>query len=171
MGTHALKGGARTKLWTRLSQHKGRLSTGGGNHRGSIFRLIVGTALIDRDDHNLPTWGDKKAANVDVRKSERAMECQVSQVIGRMPFLWLPIEDEAGPQSNRGYIERNSISLLSNYGKSPFDPASETWLGHHCNRERIRTSGLWNFKHVDESYDPAFLDELDRLVSVPGAFT
>jgi len=36
--THALKTGSGTKLWTRLSQHKGQLSTGGGNHRGSIFR-------------------------------------------------------------------------------------------------------------------------------------
>jgi hypothetical protein len=171
VGTHALKAGARTKLWTRLSQHKGRLSTGGGNHRGSIFRLIVGTALIDRDGHNFPTWGDKKAASGEVRKTERPMECQVSEVIARMPFLWLPVEDEAGPHSRRGYIEKNSISLLSNYGKPPLDPPSETWLGHHCNRERIRTSGLWNFNYVDESYDPAFLDELDRLVSVPGALT
>jgi hypothetical protein len=22
-----------------------------------------------------------------------------------MPFLWLPIEDEAGPESRRGYVE------------------------------------------------------------------
>src|ERR1700722_1639955 len=35
VGTHALKSGSRTKLWTRLSQHKGQPSTGGGNHRGS----------------------------------------------------------------------------------------------------------------------------------------
>jgi hypothetical protein len=33
----ALKTGSGTKLWTRLSQHKGGPTTGGGNHRGSIF--------------------------------------------------------------------------------------------------------------------------------------
>jgi hypothetical protein len=37
VGTHALKPGSGTKLWTRLSQHRGQTSTGGGNHRGSIF--------------------------------------------------------------------------------------------------------------------------------------
>src|SRR5262245_46051162 len=49
VGTYALKLGSGTKLWTRLSQHKGQPSTGGGNHRGSIFRLIVGAALLNRD--------------------------------------------------------------------------------------------------------------------------
>jgi hypothetical protein len=44
VGTHALKLGSGTKLWTRLSQHKGPTASGGGNHRGSIFRLIVTNA-------------------------------------------------------------------------------------------------------------------------------
>jgi hypothetical protein len=48
VGTHALKAGAQTTLWNRLSQHRGVVRSGGGNHRGSIFRLIVGTALIER---------------------------------------------------------------------------------------------------------------------------
>jgi hypothetical protein len=34
VGTHALKTGAGTKLWTRLSQHKGQPAAGAGNHRG-----------------------------------------------------------------------------------------------------------------------------------------
>ena len=49
VGTHALTAGSGTKLWTRLSEHKGPPKTGGGNHRGSIFRLIVGAALINRE--------------------------------------------------------------------------------------------------------------------------
>jgi hypothetical protein len=39
---------------------------------------------------------------------------KVSEVIGKMSFLWLPIGDEPGPNSQRGYIERNVIALLSN---------------------------------------------------------
>src|SRR5262245_19918112 len=46
VGTHALKTGSGTSLWNRLSQHRGQARSGGGNHRGSIFPLIVGTALI-----------------------------------------------------------------------------------------------------------------------------
>lgn len=49
VGTHALASGSRTTLWNRLSQHQGVRKSGGGNHRGSIFRLHVGTALINRD--------------------------------------------------------------------------------------------------------------------------
>lgn len=81
-----------------------------------------------------------------------------------MPFLWLAINDEPGPDSLRGYIERNAIALLSNYGKEPLNPPSGNWLGRFCNRERVRTSGLWNQNHVDEQYDPAFLDTLERLI-------
>jgi hypothetical protein len=164
VGTHALKAGSGTKLWTRLSQHKGQPSTGGGNHRGSIFRLIVGAALISRDGSNFPTWGDGNTADRDVRGGERALECEVSQIIGNMQFVWLSIEDDAGPESVRGYIERNSIALLSNFNKPSVDPPSQQWLGHHSDRERVRKSGLWNQNHVYESYDPLFLDKLDRLV-------
>ncbi len=45
VGTHALKQGSKTNLWSRLSQHRGQRSAAGGNHRGSIFRLIVGASL------------------------------------------------------------------------------------------------------------------------------
>lgn len=169
VGTHALRGGARTKIWTRLSQHKGQTSTGGGNHRGSIFRLVVGEALSKRDGHKFATWGKGSTASRDVRAGERILECEVSQVIGKMPFLWLSIEDEAGPQSLRGVIERNSIALLSNYNKPALDPPSQGWLGKRSDQQRVRDSGLWNSNHVNESYDPAFLNELDRLISGVGS--
>jgi hypothetical protein len=42
VGTHALKEGGSTKLWGRLSAHRGQLRNGGGNHRGSIFRSSWG---------------------------------------------------------------------------------------------------------------------------------
>ena len=51
VGTYALKPGSRSTLWDRLSQHRGT-NSGGGNHRGSIFRLIVGAATIERDGYN-----------------------------------------------------------------------------------------------------------------------
>ena len=55
VGTHALKSQSSAELWTRLSQHKGQTTTGGGNHRGSIFRLLVGAALIRRDGFDCPS--------------------------------------------------------------------------------------------------------------------
>src|SRR6185437_3239116 len=67
VGTHALKPGSSTKLWTRLSQHRGQVHSGGGNHRGSIFRLIVGTALEARDGHVCDSWGVGSSASADIR--------------------------------------------------------------------------------------------------------
>ncbi len=54
VGTHALIAKSQSTLWRRLSQHRGVASTGGGNHRGSIFRLLVGIALAHRDRLALP---------------------------------------------------------------------------------------------------------------------
>lgn len=69
-------------------------------------------------------------------------------------------------ESLRGYIERNSIALLSNLGKPPLDPPSATWRGRLCDRgkARVRDSGLWNQNHVNEDYDAGFLDQLEKLV-------
>lgn len=111
VGTHALKAGGSPTLWGRLSTHRGQVRSGGGNHRGSIFRLIVGTAVIDRDGHKFPTWGEGSSAAKDIRTAELELECAVSQVIRGMPFLWVAIGDEPGPDSMRGKIERNSIVI------------------------------------------------------------
>lgn len=164
VGTHALTSKAKTTLWKRLSQHRGLVTTGGGNHRGSIFRLITGTALIEREGYECKTWGQGSSAPREVCASEVWLEQAVSKAIRAMPFLWLPIDDEPGPDSLRGYIERNTIALLSNYAKEPVDPPSADWLGHHCSRERVRKSGLWNQNHVDEHPDPEFLGKLEQLI-------
>lgn len=66
-------------------------------------------------------------------------------------------------------MERNAIALLSNRNKAALDPPSPEWLGRHCDGERVRESGLWNSNHVDEAYDPAFLDEFEQLVDRAGA--
>jgi hypothetical protein len=165
VGTHALARRSGTNLWTRLSQHRGQVKSGGGNHRGSIFRLIVGTALIAKHGYDFPTWGKGSTAAAAIRAGEARLECEVSKIIGAVPFLWLAIEDEPGEGSQRGYIERNAIALLSNYGKPALDAPSPSWLGHYCDRERVRRSGLWNSNHVDETCDPAFLDRLAQLVA------
>jgi hypothetical protein len=122
VGTHALTKGSGTKLWSRLKAHRGQPKTGGGNHRGSIFRLIVGTAIMARSGHDFPSWGDGNKAPADVRAAENALECEVSKVICAMHFLWLAIDDDPGAKSLRGYIERNAIALLSNFEKESLDP-------------------------------------------------
>lgn len=164
VGTHALTETSKTTLWTRLSQHRGQKKSGGGNHRGSIFRLIVGTALMARDGIEAPTWGMGNNAPAEIRKGENTLESKVSETLGKMPFLWLTVGDTPDLANQRGYIERNTIALLSNFDKDFVDSPSRGWLGHFCNRDRVRRSGLWNSNHVDENYDPAFLKRLERLI-------
>ena len=167
VGTHALKDNSKATLWKRLGQHRGNLD-GKGNHRGSIFRLIVGTAVMNMEDDSLPTWGQGSSAPADIRAQEQPLEKRVSKIVGAMPFLWLAVPDEPGPASLRGYIERNAIALLSNYDKAPLDTYSPAWIGQNCDREKVRRSGLWNQNHVDEDYDPGFLDTLEKLITDMG---
>ena len=171
VGTHALTAGSRTTLWNRLAQHRGVPSSGGGNHRGSIFRLLVGEALLARGLGSCESWGVASSlgeaarrsgrAREEVEEAERPVEIQVSRVIREMPLLWVRVDDPPGERSQRGFIERNAIALLSNWEKEPLDPPGASWLGHRSGRDRVRTSGLWNSHHVDEGYDRAFLGVLE----------
>jgi hypothetical protein len=93
---------------------QGQANSGGGNHKGSIFRLIVGTALNDQEGRKYATWGLGNSAPKETRDQEIDLEKAVSRAIGSMPFVWLEIDDEPNASSKRGHIERNSIALLSN---------------------------------------------------------
>jgi hypothetical protein len=167
VGTHGLKTGAKSTLYGRLRQHMGT-RTGGGNHRGSIFRLHVGAALLARDGAALPTWGGSSmppaVRESDVaRAAEVACEKCVSTYIGAMPVFWIDVPDEPGPMSQRDVIERNAIALLSNQF-SPIDGASKGWLGRSSPCQEIRDSGLWNVDYVERACDSAFLDALESFV-------
>lgn len=165
VGTHALKAGAKSTLWSRLAQHKGSTKSGGGNHRGSIFRLIVGDALLARQGEPLATWGVGSNAPAAVKAHECVLEREVSSVIGEMPFVCLPVLDAPGPQSLRGVIERNVIALLNNADHEPVDPPSPTWLGLSCRRGLSRRAGMWNSEHVGAAFEPSSLDIMAALVA------
>jgi len=163
IGTHGLKLNSKSTLSQRLVQHRGTMLSGGGNHRGSIFRLLVGTTIINKYPECV-TWGQGSTAKGLIRTIESPIEMEVSSVIGRMPFLLLNIDDEAAPSSLRGVVERNAIALLSNYEKHPLDQPSAEWIGHKCDRIKVRQSGLWNQNHVDQEYDPNFLQVMNMLI-------
>lgn len=164
VGTHAVSAGSKTSLWNRLSTHRGGVR-GQGNHRGSVFRLQLGGALLDRDDVLAPkvsSWGTGSSAKKEVRDAEAHIERAVSTYIGSMPFLWVEADDEPGAASIRRQIEANAIALLSRISKSGdvADPPSPGWLGQYARSVQIRASGLWNIKHTEGAYDPRFLDLL-----------
>ena len=164
VGTHAVSSGSKSSLWGRLCQHRGTKTGVGGNHRGSVFRLLVGTAMAQRN-HELwvPTWGKGQSAPKSIREEEEDLEHIVSRYIGTMPLLWVEADDAPSPESVRAYIERNAIALLSNVTAATsnmIDPCTRTWLGLCCPSENVRSSGLWNSRCVAAAYDPEFLDVL-----------
>ena len=174
VGTHAVSKGSQTTLWDRLRTHRGRLGGShkdGGNHRGSIFRLHIGTAILDRDGlkESFSTWGQGSTAPRYIREKEHTIEQRVSHYIRSMPFLYLKVDDEPSKQSRRAYLERNAIALLSNYQRlgthKAIDPPSDNWLGFHCKHPAVRKSGLWNVRHVDTpKWEPDFLDTLEMHI-------
>ena len=88
VGTHALKENSRTTLWKLLSQHRGTTRSGGGNHRGSIFRLLVGEALMRRDQSlHIRSWGSGSTASRETRYGEREHEARVSDYLGNFTLL------------------------------------------------------------------------------------
>ena len=166
-------------LWAPLSQHRVTAGASSGDHRGSIFRLLVGIALAQQHGIDLPpSWGvggdpgdAARRLGLDragVKLAEAELEARVSHHIRAMPFLWLNVGDERGPRSERGTIERNAIALLSGYREPVLDPPSAGWLGHSSDRCRVRRSGLWNNNHVDEDYAPSFLDAMERRIGLAG---
>ena len=163
VGTHAITSRSRATLWNRLAQHRGTTKSG-GNHRGSVFRKLVGGALAKKYPRlATPTW-DNSSASPRERAAERPLEEEVSRYIGAMPFLWIEVEDPPSPSSRRLYIERHSIALLSSVVLK-VDPPSTCWLGLLCPHPDVAQSGLWNSRHVHEKeYDRKFLDKLERLV-------
>ncbi|MGH7878928.1 MAG: hypothetical protein ACREQD_05470, partial [Candidatus Binataceae bacterium] len=172
VGTHAVSRGSQAELWGRLLQHRGPLRgryPGGGNHRGSQFRYLVGDALIRSSDSvAMPalsqSWGIGNSASREILRAEHTLEVAVSDRIRPMPFLYIAIDDPSGPESMRKVVERSTIALLSNLRREQIDPPSKSWLGLNSYELKVRESGLWNIDHVDEDCSPDFLVQLWRCV-------
>jgi hypothetical protein len=173
VGTHALSRTSRTTLWQRLAQHRGHTrgsNRGGGNHRSSVFRLHVGAALLRRDHapaELIESWLGSRP-DPRYRETERAHERRVSDYIGAMPLLWLSVPTRGDGTSERGYLERNSIGLLSR-SAGGVDQASPDWLGKYAVNPAVVRSELWNVNHVDDEYDARFLDLFAESLRAAGA--
>lgn len=164
VGTHGnQRGGGNTTLWDRLRGHKGNVNNGGGNHRGSIFRLLVGDAIIRRDGLNdiYPDWGNGLNAPNQIREQERPMEQCVSKYIRQLPFLVIRVDPADNGPEHRGYLEKNLIAMLSQIERIYIQP----WLGEHSSRAAVRDSKLWNIRHTNEEYNPEFLDLLEEYIN------
>jgi hypothetical protein len=109
------------------------------------------------------TWAAGQSAPRDVTDREIDLERMVSRDIGQMRVIWIDVPDEPAPTSERAYLERNSIGLLSRFNLlMPFK--DKEWLGRYSKDWRICVSGLWNLNHVFMRPDDAFLDRLAQSI-------
>lgn len=162
VGTHAVSEGSKSSLWQRLKTHKGN-ADGSGNHRSSIFRCHIGTAILKRENRAIPTWGDLPSSDPAVQTQEAELEQKVSAYLREMRVLWLDIADAPSKFSDRAYLEQNIIALLSGPG-GPIDVASENWFGYDCANPAVRRSALWNVNYTDFEYDPNFFNVLKHYI-------
>lgn len=80
-----------------------------------------------------------------------------------MQVVWLDVDDTPGPESERAYLERNAIGLLSRLGL--LGSGSEPdWLGRFSSDWRIAISGLWNLNHLFYKPDVDFMERLTAAV-------
>jgi len=179
VGTHAIKNpNEKSQLRGRIRTHRGNRD-GGGNHRGSSFRLCVGQAILERDHHSCRSWAVGRMAataarrfgvtSAEILRDERPIEEKVSAVICAMSILWLPIDDARVPIAS---VRTSSATALRCSAITTTKGSRST----HSRRVGSASTPLMRGSvdqgygvsdYVDdERYDPAFLDRLEDLIGV-----
>ncbi|RXT35183.1 hypothetical protein B5V03_35460 [Bradyrhizobium betae] len=168
IGTHGISAGSTATLRNRLRTHFGT-KAGQGNHRASVFRLHVGRALIERDSlqDQYPDWGKGQSAPRDITDREAALEARVSQYIGNLRVLAIPVIDTAGKSSMRATVERQFIAMFTEH-LCALESGSPNWLGKFSDKASIKETGLWNVRDVGEQYDLKFLALLEAYLNKNG---
>lgn len=168
IGTHAAIANSNATLYGRLYNHKGSNDLT-GNHRGSVFRKLIGYSILSKDDLNYPYWGDKsKKSNKTIKLTEKPLEKIVSSYLHTLTFTVLEVPGLSSKNNDRAVIEENSIALLSNYDRPSIDKCSKNWLGLHSKDNKVIASGLWNSncvdrKQIDSNYFTTFEKHLSAM--------
>lgn len=169
IGTHAVSDGSRATLWQRLKTHKGT-NDGYGNHRSSIFRSYLGSALLNRHGRYLESWA-QETNDKQVLMLEKELERQVSDYLNKkFQVVCINIPGVPSKTSDRAYIERNLIALLSSFNHFS-DPPPADWLGKDAPSEIVRRSGLWNVNHTEEIYADEFIDIFETYLKLSCGLT
>ncbi|MGY2200945.1 DUF6884 domain-containing protein [Pseudomonas gingeri] len=166
VGTHAVSSESKSTLRNRLRSHFGQ-ADGSGNHRGSIFRLHVGRALLESGDlsFNSDTWGAGQHATAKIREAEVNLEQIVSAYLGVLEVFLIPISDEPSKDSLRAHVETQLIALCTENFHT-IDTPEDAWLGRFSPMSTIVKSGLWNLRDVAKEYNPSGLGSVAHLISM-----
>lgn len=155
IGTHGVSRGSMATLRGRLRNHLGP-GTEIGNHRGSVFRLHLGRAMLEEGGgrSRLPSWGEGQDAAPDIKAAEVDLELAVTRYLQQLEVAFIAIDDEPTKDSLRAKVEAQLIALCSE-GLLTIDYPAADWLGLRSPVAQIKQSGLWNVRGVGGRYEPA----------------
>ena len=143
-----------------------------GRKNGSVFRRLLGGALIRRRDPDslclAPSPGKGHWEHQNDKACERCqpLEEEVSQLLrSSFRFRCVMVEDRE---------ERNELeaALVATLAACPVCGPSTSWLGRYAYSDKVRSSGLWNSQFVGgPTVTERQLERFRRLVQVsPEAF-
>jgi len=137
----------------RIRQHYGNVNSLMGHTTGSVFRNLVGGALLRKaKDRRWKRWVDKIGSFPDVEKKVSA------QLRRNFTFVCFRLNTQTG----RHRVEKGLIGLLACC--SPHAP-SKRWLGYHAADERVQESCLWNRNYTKpKAIDLSWFDQFKRAV-------
>jgi len=165
IGTHAVSQGSGSTLRARLRNHMGP-SHGAGGHRGSVFRMHVGRAILNANPAvfgAIPSWGVGQQATREILNQESQLEKMVSDYLGNLEVFLIAINDAPSKDSMRAKVETQLISLMTAAGV-PLETPSPDWLGRHSVVPEIATTGLWNVRDVGRPYWPSRKGSVAQIV-------
>jgi hypothetical protein len=164
IGTHAVSLGSKATLRGRLRNHLGPANEI-GNHRGSVFRLHIGRAMLEAGEGHgrLSSWGEGQDADPHIKATEIDHELAVSRYLQELEVALIAIDDEPTKDSVRASAEAQLIALCSEAMRTIDSPAPD-WLGLKSPVAQIRQSGLWNIRGVGAKYDPAGVGSVASLI-------
>ena len=126
-----------------------------GNKNGSVFRRLLGGALLRRANLSnpclapAPGQGHWETHGLKSCEDCRPIEMIVSQLLrDAFAFRCVRVEDRA----ERNRLEASIIAALAGCSACR---ASAGWLGHFAYSQVVRSSGLWNSDYVSGSAPPS----------------
>jgi len=139
-----------------------------GNKNGSVFRKLLGGALIRQRNPDDPCLLPRPGQGHWERQDGKAcgtckpVEQEISRLLRKhFSFRCVRIVDRT---------ERNRLEqlLIASLARCPRCKASTTWLGQYAYSPRVQQSGLWNSDFIDSA--PLTSSELARFEELVGTF-
>jgi hypothetical protein len=96
----------------------------------------------------------------DLREQEHPLELDVSEYIRNLPMLVVDVPGDAGPNSDRAWLEANLIALVSQHRRRQPELRPSDSLTAESEAPTVWRTGLWNIDHTDSLFDPTAVEKL-----------